>query len=257
MTTSIMVNKLKKLGIGLLIILFWLLIWEAAARYVDLSFVLPTVPETFSALISIISEGDFLVTSLCSVARISMGFFIGVVIGLALGILAIRFPFIEKVLSPINTIAKTTPVAVIIMIMWLMIGGAKVPGAVSALIVTPLIWQNILDGYSAIDKDLDEVCLIYQLGFMKKLRFLVLPTLFSYLLPSVVTAYGLAWKAGIAAEIICMTKNSIGAEIYNSKFMLDGPVMFAWTIIILILSCVIEQLIKFIIREVSKKCRLN
>jgi NitT/TauT family transport system permease protein len=252
-----MLSKLKKIGASILIILFWLLVWEAAARYVNLSFVLPTVPETFSALLSIIKDQDFLISSLSSVFRISLGFLLGLAIAVGLGILAIRFPFVRRLLAPINTIAKTTPVAVIIMIMWLMIGGARVPGVVSALIVTPLIWQNLLDGYDSIDKGLDEVCKIYQFNFLKRLRFLVLPTLFSYLLPSIVTAYGLAWKAGIAAEIICMTKDSIGSEIYNAKIILDGPVTFAWTIIILILSWVIEHLIKLAVKGVSRKCHLN
>lgn len=252
-----MLSKLKKVGVGLLIAAFWLVVWEVVARYINLSFVLPTVPETFSALISIFSDLDFLLISLLSVLRITSGFLSGVIIALALGILAIRLPFVKSLLSPINTIAKTTPVAVVIMIMWLMMGGAKVPMAISVLIVTPIIWQNLLDGYASIDEGLDEVCKIYGFSFIKRLRFLVLPTLLKYLLPNLVTAYGLAWKAGIAAEIICMTKNSIGQQIYNSKYMLDGPAMFAWTVIILILSYLIEQLIKLIVKGVSKKCRLN
>ena len=252
-----MSSKLKKFGIGVLIAAFWLLIWELSARYVNLSFVLPTVTETFSALINIFKNPDFLFVSLLSVLRITTGFLSGVIIAIALGILAIRLPFVRSLLSPINTIAKTTPVAVVIMITWLMIGGAKVPIAISAIMVAPVIWQNLLDGYSEVDKELDEVCKIYGFGFFKRLRFLVLPVTLKYLLPGLVTAYGLAWKAGIAAEIICMTKNSIGQEIYSSKYMLDGPTMFAWTIIILILSYLIEQLLKLIVGEVSKRCRLS
>ena len=138
-----------------------------------------------------------------------------------------------------------------------MIGGANVPIAISALMVIPIIWQNVIDGYNAIDAQLNEVCEIYNFGFFRKIRFLILPNLLKYLLPGLISASGLAWKAGVAAEIICMTKNSIGKEIYNAKYMLDGPTMFAWTVMVLILSYLIEKLIKLLIGGISKKCRLN
>ena len=254
---SIMIGKLKKIGGGIIIISFWLVVWAILARKVQLSFALPTVGETFNAGIDIITNKNSLLTILLSLVRIGTGFFMGVIIALGLGILSVRFSLIKKLLSPLNIVAKSTPVAVIITIIWFMIGGARVPGTLSAIMVIPIVWQSILDGYEAIDPQLDEVCKIYNFGFVKRLRFLVFPTLMRFLLPSLLSASGLAFKAGISAEILCMTKNSIGYNIYNSKYTLEGPSMFAWTVIVLVLSCFIEQIIKLIIEGVQKKCRLN
>ena len=252
-----MKNKLKKIVEGLLILLFWLIVWEIFARKIKLNFVLPTVGETFDAIIGIFSQKDTIYTIILSLVRISAGFLTGVILALGLGILAVRFELIRKLLSPLNIVAKSTPVAVIIIMLWLMIGGARVPMAVSAIMVLPIIWQSILDGYEAIDHQLDEVCTLYKFSFAKKLRLLVMPTLLSYLLPALITASGLAFKAGIAAEIICMTKKSIGQNLYNAKYMLEGPMMFGWTVIVLILSYLLERLIKLIIGGIKKKCRLN
>ena len=257
MMNSTMINKLKKpLGL-ILVLLFWLAVWEICARKIRLNFVLPTVSETFDAMISIISQKNELLTIILSLMRITTGFLMGVIIAMGLGILAVRFKAIKTLLSPLNIVAKSTPVAVIIILLWLMIGGARVPAAVSTIMVVPIIWQSILDGCEAIDPQLDEVCRIYNFSYFKRLKFLVMPTLLSYLLPALLTASGLAFKAGIAAEIICMTKKSIGQNLYNAKFLLDGPMMFAWTLIVLILSYFLEQLIKLIIGGIKKKCRLN
>ena len=257
MMNSTMTNKFKK-ALGLILVLFfWLAVWEICARKIQLNFVLPTVGETFDAMISIISQKNELLTIILSLMRITTGFLMGVIIAMGLGILAVRFKAIKTLLSPLNIVAKSTPVAVIIIMLWLMIGGARVPAAVSTIMVVPIIWQSILDGCEAIDPQLDEVCRIYNFSYFKRLKFLVMPTLLSYLLPALLTASGLAFKAGIAAEIICMTKKSIGQNLYNAKFLLDGPMMFAWTLIVLILSYFLEQLIKLIIGGIKKKCRLN
>ena len=53
----------------------------------------------------------------------------------------------------------------------------------------------------------------------------------------------MAWKAGIAAEVICSPKGTIGSELYNAKIYLESEDMFAWTLTVIILSIIIEKLI--------------
>ena len=251
-----MKNKAKKLLVPLSVLAFWVAVWELLAVIIDLEFVLPRVETTLEALLGLLITGDFYLLVLSSLVRIFSSFIIGVLLAMALALLAIRFPVFKALLSPLISISKSTPVAVLIMILWLMIGGAKVPGAVAILMVVPVIWQNMLDGYGAIDKQLEEVCEIYDFGYFKRLKILVLPTLLRFLFPGIITASGLAWKAGIAAEVICMTAKSVGKEIYDAKSILDGPKTFAYTIVVLILSVAVERLIKLIVEGVKKKCRL-
>ena len=110
--------------------------------------------------------------------------------------------------------------------------------------VAPIVWQNLEEGFLSIDKELDEVCKIYSVSPKKRLKILIFPTLIKYLIPSVLTSAGLSWKAGIAAEIISYTSNSIGKEIYLAKAYFESGKMFAWTIIVVFLSILIEYLIK-------------
>jgi NitT/TauT family transport system permease protein len=118
--------------------------------------------------------------------------------------------------------------------------------------VMPIIWQNLCDGFSAIDKNLSEVCDVFEFSRKKRIKLLVLPTLQKYFTPAFLTSIGLAWKSGIAAEIISYTKNSIGKNILDSKNVFDGDVMLAWTLTVVLLSLVLEYSVKALIRRYGK-----
>jgi NitT/TauT family transport system permease protein len=251
-----MKDKIKKILISLAVLVFWLCVWEICARIIDLEFVLPTVTATEKALSQLMQTKAFYITIQSSLLRIFSSFILGVIIAIILAFISIKFKVLRALIMPLMTVAKSTPVAVIIIILWMMIGGANVPGAIAILMVLPVIWQNLIDGYNSIDSGLDEVCKVYKFSFIKRFKILVLPAVLKFFLPAVITASGLAWKAGIAAEVICITKNSIGKEIYNAKYILDGPGMFAYTVFVLILSCMIEMAIKILVERIRDKCRL-
>ena len=118
--------------------------------------------------------------------------------------------------------------------------------------VMPIIYQNLTDGLTAIDKQLSEVSDVFE--FTKKKRFMLLtfPTLKKYLVPAVITASGLGWKAEIAAEIIAYTKHSIGQGINDAKYNMDTPTVFAWTAVIILLSIALESGARYLLRRTDK-----
>ena len=113
---------------------------------------------------------------------------------------------------------------------------------IAFLMVFPIIWQNLYDAFSSIDTNLIEVSRVFQFSYKKRLKLLVLPALKRYFLPAFVTAIGLAFKAEIAAEIIVGVRDSIGQMIYHSKDALITADVFAWTIVGVGFSIIIESL---------------
>ena len=57
------------------------------------------------------------------------------------------------------------------------------------------------------------------------------------------TALGLAWKAGVAAEVLCLPEAAIGTQVYQAKIYLETPDLFAWTLVVLALSFALEGLL--------------
>ncbi len=233
-------------------LLFWLAVWEISALIIDFGFIFPRVGETLSALRSMIFTAVFWKSVSFSLLRVIYGFLLGVVIGILSAFLSFKFSVINIIISPAVTAIKSTPVASIIMLLWFIIGGDTVPIAIAVLMVAPIIWQSTMDGLASIDKELSEVCTVFKTSYIRRLKILILPSVLKYLLPALISASGLAWKSGIAAEIITYTESSIGRIIINSK-LYDQATMFAMTIVVILLSIIIEKLIKISVRTVMKK----
>ena len=130
------------------------------------------------------------------------------------------------------------------------------PVVIGALMVAPLVYHNLYNALKKENKELAEVCTVYTVTGLRKFRYLYLPEILAFLIPSTVSGIGLCWKASVAAEIIAYTKNSIGKEIYLSKAYLEGAQLFAYTITVIVLSLVFEKLTARLGEWVKKKCHL-
>ena len=241
MMNSIMKNKLKKLLYTILPIIFWIAVWQIAAIIVNRSFFLPTVAETFKALIKTAGTSVFYKVVSLTFLRVLSGIFLGTVAGILLAIASHHSRIVYSLLSPIISVAKATPVATFIIILYVNMKDDVLTIFIGFLMVMPIIWQNLIDAYSSIDKELLEVCELYGFSFKKRMRVLILPAFMKYLLPALVTATGLAWKSEVAAEIIAYTTNSIGQHMNMAQYANDTPTMFAWTLVIIAISISLEK----------------
>ena len=75
----------------------------------------------------------------------------------------------------------------------------------------------------------------------KRFRYIELPKIRPFLLSACRVTTGMAWKAGIAAEIIGVPNGSIGKMLYTAKIYLDTDDLLAWTVIIVVISVVAEK----------------
>lgn len=234
-------------GIGI-----WLAIWQIFAVRENNSFLFPDIPSTLSALGEIIRTGEFVKTVSSTLIRVLIGLGMGIAAGGVLAVLSHHLSFVKAFLAPILSVIKATPVASFIIILWIKMDGGELAIFIAFMMVMPIIWQNLIDGYNSIDRSLSEVCICYEFSFIKRLRVLVIPNLIRYLIPGIVTATGLAWKSEIAAEIIAYTRDSIGQNINDAKFNMDSPTVFAWTLIVIALSIALELIAKLILWRCKK-----
>lgn len=232
----------------------WLALWELLSHLVDLEFLFPGPIKTFKALFRLCVTAKFWKTIAFSMLRIFLGLGLGVIFGIALALIYKFVPLFRSFISIGMTVIKSTPVASIILVLWVVLsnGSERLPTAIALLMVMPIVWQNVCDGFEAIDSDLAELCDVFQLSFKKRFKLLIFPPLLRYFIPAFLTSVGLAWKSGIAAEIISYTKNSIGRNILDAKNYFEGDVMLAWTLSVIILSLCFEYFVKALTRRFSK-----
>lgn len=232
--------KALKIIFSLIVILS---IWEILALIIHDSYFLPDVLQTLDALVKIIVSKEFFKVIFTSLYRVLIGLSIGIILGTAMAALCHKIEIFNTVLSPIVSIMKATPVASIIVLLWIRLNYTEIAIFVVVLMVLPIIWQNVYDGLKSIDSSLVEVADIFELSGAKRLFVLIVPSVLSYLLPAIITSIGLAWKAEVAAEI--MTNSNMGRLIYDFKTVsYDTASIFAWTVIIVALSIVFESTAK-------------
>jgi len=200
-------------------------------------------------LFGLIGEQDFWATVGFSFARISVGFIAGLMIGVALAILAARSEWVEILLSPLMVTIKTVPVASFIILALIWITSGKLSLFISFLMVLPVIYNNVLRGIKSIDPKMDEMADVYHLSWGRRFKYIWIPTIYPFLISACEIALGLAWKAGVAAEVIGIPTGSIGEKMYMSKVYLDSASLLAWTVIIVLISVLFEKLVIWLIKK--------
>lgn len=251
-----MSNKTKFLSTTLFFVIV-VILWEISATLIDISFVIPHPLPTFKTFFQLLFSShtihpnlNFWIIVFSSLLRIFSGLFFGIIAGMIFAVIAIKVPFTRGGIQAFIGIIKATPVASFVLIVWCMTSREFVPIAISMLMVCPIIYQNIFSGYFDLEKEKRELLEVFRVPFWTRLRIFVFPELLKYLFPAIISATGLAWKAGIAAEIIAYTKDSIGREISNAKNILEGELLFALTISVILISLLFEYGLKFLERKV-------
>ena len=233
----------KKRIVNFAAVLLALLFWQILAIIVDEELIVPSAFKVFSRVWFLLGEKSFISTISFSLIRIFTGTLIGATTGILLGIIAGKYEALKIILNPYFIVAKAVPVVSFIIILLVFLPSRRLSIFISGLIVFPIIYSNTITGFRQTDKKLLEMAKTFKLNPLKKLKFIYLPALYPYLISSLTTACGNAWKAGIAAEIIALPDGSIGNKLYKSKIYFETADMFAWTIVVICLSFIFEKLI--------------
>ena len=245
------VKPLKKLLYALPAPAFWLGVWQVCAFLVDRhvggkgnELLLPYPASVWNALTAMVGTGEFWDTVLASLGRIALGLAWGVLLGAVLAVLTSASPWADRLLSPAVRVVRAAPVASFILLVLLWTGRNRVPAVIAAMMVTPVVWDNLSRGIQAMDGKLLELARCYRFSRWKTASLIYLPALRPYILTALTTATGLAWKSGVAAEVLCLPEPSLGQRIYYTKYYLDIPELFAWTAATVALSMALERLLR-------------
>lgn len=249
-------KALKKLIFALVPPAFWLGVWQLCAFLVELhvesrgnELLLPYPATVLTALIRLSGDFSFWETVFASLGRILAGLLWGAALGAVFATLTFLSSWANRLLAPAIRVIRATPVASFILLVLLWTGRDTVPMIISALMVLPVVWENLSRGLRETDPLLVEMGRAYRFSRRKMVLLIYLPSLRPYFLSAITTSMGLAWKSGAAAEVLCLPTRAIGTEIYNSKIYLEVPDLFAWTVVVVALSLLLEKLLRALLHR--------
>lgn len=227
----------------LLIALFWLAVWQGLALMVPNAIFLASPADTLSALARLIPTADFWRTVGASCARVFLGFLLALAAGLLLGSAGHAIPLVGDALSPLLRLMRSVPVASFVILALLWVGSQRLTALVVFLIVLPVTYAGVRAGLAQADPSMLEVARVFRVGMGRRIWHIYRPALLPHFASAASVSMGLAWKSGVAAEVIGISAHSIGEKLYTSKLYLETDSLFAWTAVIVLLSWVSEKLL--------------
>lgn len=248
-------KRAKTIFKGLAVLAFWLLVWQLLSLRVGKQLLLPAPHTVIARLLNLAVRADFWQITALSLLRILCGTLAGIVLGSLLAVAASRFRLLHTLLSPVLTIVRSTPVASFIILALIWMGRNILPSFIALLMVLPLVWTNVSAGISGTDPALLEVAKVFGFSRRKTIMRVYVPSVMPYFISACRSSLGLAWKAGIAAEVLTLPNASIGTKLYESKLYLETVDLFAWTLVIILCSLVIEKVLMAAVSRLGKKYR--
>lgn len=243
--TSTIYKRLK----SLLIIFCWIAIWALIAHSVGERLLIASPFDVLLALSSLLKESEFYLSVLNTCLKIATGFCLSFILGVAFALLCYKVKLVKELFSPLIHLLRSVPVASIVIVILIWISSKNLSIVTSFMMTFPIIYENTLTGLSEVDIKLLEMAKVFRFSTKNKIRAIYLPSILPPLESAVILSLGMCWKSGVAAEIIGLPTGTIGEKLYQAKVFFDTPSVFAWTIVIVLLSFLFEKGFAYLIKK--------
>ena len=223
-------------------LIFWTAVWWIGAEVFDNQILLPTPWQVLACLWELAATAQFWQTVALSIGRILLGAVTAVALGSVLAALTTGVPLAEILIAPAMTAMQATPVASFTILVLIWLDRDWVPVLICGMMVLPVVWSGVSTGIRTVDPLLLEMAKVYRLPRRRILKRIYLPSLLPFFRAACSSALGLGWKAGIAVEVLTVPSVSIGKMIAESKLYLLTEELFAWTLTVIVLSLVLQNI---------------
>ncbi|NFN19305.1 ABC transporter permease subunit [Clostridium botulinum] len=220
--------------------LFFLTVWQVLAVVINNDIYLPNIQQVITEMIKIISRRDFNLILLSSVYRSVLCYILAIILAIVLGVLTFMYPFFRFLLAPINSFAKTIPTMVLVVLVLVWFNKDNAPFIVGFAITFPILYEGIVGSLNNIDEKLIDMMNIYEISLIDKIKKIYGPVIKFHLASIFVSTFSLAFKVVIAGEVHGQPKYGIGSAIQLEKVNFNTSGIFAWIVIIVILSLAFE-----------------
>jgi len=231
---------------------FYLALWSVLAHAINQPLLLPKPLSVAKKLLSLLPQQAFYMTLAGTLLRTLLSYVLGIAAAVLLGALCIRMRAAEALLSPLLSVIRATPVTSFIVLALVWLNSSRVPVLCGFLMTLPVVYSALVQAVRAIDPKLLEMAKLYRFGRKKTLMHIYVPSVLPAVMQSCLAAIGLCWKAVVAAEVIGVPKMAVGSRIYESKIYLETDSLLAWTLTIIVLSVLLERLLRRLAGRVTE-----
>lgn len=219
-----------------------LAIWVLLSKIVDNEIIIPSIKSTMFSLIDIVTDISFLNTIKSTLLRTLIGFLISLSLAMITGILSNVSKMVYDLMSPILSFLNSIPTIAIIILALIWLRNDFVPMFVGFIMIFPILYETILNSILNIDRHIIQMANLYSVGKLTIIKDIYIPNIFYNLSSILSSVLGMNLKMVIAGEVLSQPKHSIGSSLQLQRMYLNTSGVFAWIVIILFISWMINYL---------------
>lgn len=227
----------------------WLVVWQVASLVLDQPILLVGPWEVLARLVELVPTGAFWATVARTLADVAVGFTGAAVVAVALASAAAASRWADAFLAPLVATIRATPVVAFIILVLLWTRASNLAAVVAFLMALPVLYTNVLEGIAHRDARLLEMTRVFAVPWPRRVAAVDVPGVLPYFVAGCRTGIGLAWKSGIAAEVIGLPAGTIGEQMYQAKLFLATADLFAWTSVVVVLAAVTERVVLALLED--------
>lgn len=245
-----MKNSIAKKAYFSLGILFIFIIWIIGEAVINNSYVVPSIANTFEALLNLFTKGHTYKVLGYTLLRLVLSIVACFILAIILALLSYNFKGFKYFIKPLITLFKTLPIAVVIILLLIILSKEMAPYYIIGVVVLPVVYEAVLIGLENINSDvLDEVKLVTGLTLNVLIK-IHLPIIFPAILTALIQSIGLGLKVLVMAEYISQPRYSIGNEfVFYKDVAMQMEYVYAWSIILILFVLSVEILISYISKK--------
>lgn len=221
-------------------ILGFVLLWVTLSYMRSDQSILPYPWVVWRVFLSEIQNGELLFHSGHTLRRVLTAFSISMVLGTIIGIVLGKFKTLNSYVNPWVVIFLNIPALVVIVVCYLWIGLNETAAIVAVCInKTAMVIVTIREGAQRFDRALSDMATVFQFGFFKTLRHIMLPQLAPFLLAAVRNGLAVIWKIVLVVEFLGRS-NGIGFQIHLYFQLFETDMVLAYALSFVGVMAIIE-----------------
>jgi NitT/TauT family transport system permease protein len=231
-----------------------ILVWELLAIYINNEYILPRVGSVFLVILQpftdILGSGSLAENAIVSLYRVVVGFLLGALAAIPLGILMGRMQWVNEFFDPIIQIFRPIPpIAWIpLALAWFKIGFTSIVFIIFIGAFFPVL-LNTIDGVKRVNRTWIETAYIFGARELQTLYKVVVPAAAPTIWTGLRVGFGIAWMSVVAAEMLPGTTSGLGYLIIYAYNFGQIQVIIAGMVVIGIIGLVIDSLLKQVERK--------
>lgn len=237
----------------LLVVAFWLAAWHAVSVVVGQDVLLASPADVGARLGELTLTAEFWATVGHTLVRVAVGFALAVAVGAVGAAVASTSAVLDALTAPLMSAIRSVPVVSFIVLLMLWAESSRLAAVVSFLMVLPVVWTDVREGIARRDRDLLEMAEVFRVPLRRRLPAVDLAAVLPHLTAACTIGIGLAWKSGVAAEVIGLPDGSIGERMQQARILLSSADLLAWTVVVVALSRVCELVVVAALRRAGRR----